>query len=63
MSVDDQWWFNLRTQEVEQGLGDPNSERLGPYATEQEARDVLTRMHARNEEWDAQDKGEDSQSE
>ena len=62
MSVDDQWWFNLRTQEVEQGLGDPNSERLGPYATEQEARDVLARMHARNEAWDAQDKGEDGQS-
>jgi hypothetical protein len=54
MSEND-WWFNLRTQVVEQGGGDPNSERLGPYATRAEAEGVLDRMRARNESFDAQD--------
>lgn len=65
MSADNEWWFNLRTQQVEQGLGDPNSERLGPYATEDEAAGVLERMRARNAAWDAQDSqdSQDSQNE
>jgi hypothetical protein len=49
------WWFNLRTQKVEQGLGDPNAERLGPYATEAEAVGVLDRMAKCNEAMDAED--------
>ena len=50
-----EWWFNLRTQQVEQGLGDPNSERLGPYATQEEAASVLQRMQDRNEAFDKDD--------
>ena len=30
---DDQWWFCLKHNEVEQGTGCANSERMGPYAT------------------------------
>ena len=52
---DGDWWFNLRTQQVEQGEGDPNAERLGPYATREEAEGVLGRMHARTEAFDEQD--------
>jgi hypothetical protein len=52
---DGDWWFNLRTQQVEQGQGDPNAERLGPYATREEAEGVLERMKARNEAFDAAD--------
>ena len=48
----EEWWFNLRTQKVEQGQGDPNSERLGPYATRDEAKGVLERMRRRNEAFD-----------
>ena len=51
----EEWWFNLRTQQVEQGQGDPNSERLGPYATRVEAEGVLERMRRRTEAFDAQD--------
>ena len=51
----EQWWFNLRTQQVEQGEGDPNSERLGPYTTREEAQGVLDRMRTRNEAFDAAD--------
>ena len=49
------WWFNLRTQQVEQGQGDPNSERLGPYVTQEDAEGALGRMHARNDAFDSQD--------
>lgn len=56
MSAD--WWFNLRTQQVEQGQGDPNSERLGPYETQAEAAGVLERMRKRNEELDAADEAD-----
>ena len=52
---DGQWWFNLRTQEVEQGQGDPNAERLGPYATRDEAQGALGRMRDRNAAFDAED--------
>ncbi|MDA8436404.1 MAG: hypothetical protein M0Z98_10525 [Actinomycetales bacterium] len=51
----EEWWFNLRTQQVEQGQGDPNAERLGPYATRTEAESVLDRMHKRTEAFDAED--------
>ena len=34
---DDQWWFCLKHNEVEQGTGCANSERMGPYATREEA--------------------------
>ena len=50
-----QWWFNLRTKQVEQDAGGPNSERLGPYDTEADARNALERAAARNADWDAQD--------
>ncbi|HEY7858232.1 MAG: SPOR domain-containing protein [Actinomycetales bacterium] len=53
--MDGQWWFNLRTQKVEQGQGDPNSERLGPYDTRAEAEGVLERMRKRNEAFDEQE--------
>ena len=49
----DQWWFNLRTQEVEQGPGAPNAERMGPYGTRDEAETALSRARERSEAWDA----------
>ena len=51
----DQWWYNLVTGEVEFGAGAPNSERLGPYATKDEAEHALQRARERNDAWDAQD--------
>lgn len=52
---DDQWWFNLRTLQVEQGPGAPNAERMGPYASRQEADEALERARARTEAWDSED--------
>ncbi len=54
MSVEE-WWFNLRTQQVEMGQGDPNAERLGPYASRAEAEGALDRMKERNETFDRAD--------
>jgi hypothetical protein len=53
--MSEQWWFNLKTQTVEEGDGDPNSERLGPYPSRAEAEGVLDRMKSRNEAFDAAD--------
>ena len=52
---DDLWWYNLRTQKVEQGPGDHNSERMGPYVSRAEAETALERAQARTEAWDAED--------
>ncbi len=54
---DDQWWFNLRTQQVERGPGAPNAERMGPYPSEREAADALDLARLRNEAWEAQEEG------
>jgi hypothetical protein len=51
----EQWWFNLRTQQVESGQGDPNAERLGPYESREQAAGALERMRRRNEEFDAEE--------
>ncbi len=42
-------------QQVEQGPGNPNAERMGPYASKAEAEAALTHAQERNEVWDAQD--------
>lgn len=50
-----QWWFNLSTQEVEQGPGSGNHDRMGPYATRDEAAGAIERARARTEAFDAAD--------
>jgi hypothetical protein len=55
MNDDQSWWYCLRHQNVEQGAGCPGKDRLGPYATREEAEHALDRVRERNEEWDAQD--------
>lgn len=48
-----QWWYNLRTQQVEPDEGGPNAERLGPFDTREEAENALALAAKRNEEWDS----------
>ena len=55
----DQWWFCLRHQTVEQGAGCANSERMGPYATSQEAAASLSLAAERTEQWDHDPKWND----
>jgi hypothetical protein len=55
MDDDRRWWYCLRHNTVEQGPGCPGKDRLGPYATEQEAERALETVRERNREWDAAD--------
>lgn len=51
--IDVAWWYNILTNKTEEGPGAPNSERLGPFETEQEALSALEKVRERNESWDA----------
>jgi hypothetical protein len=49
---DGQWYFCLIHQRTEHGPGCPDAERLGPYATREEADQALQTAAERNEAWD-----------
>jgi hypothetical protein len=55
MDENQTWWYCLTHQTVEHGAGCPNKERLGPYATQEEAAHALDTVRRRNEEWDKAD--------
>jgi hypothetical protein len=60
MSGDDaQWWFCLTHMRVEEGAGCPNKDRMGPYASQDEAAHALERARQRNEAWRKQDEDDD----
>jgi hypothetical protein len=53
---DNAFYWCLKHSRVESGDNIcPARERLGPYASESEARQALERVKDRNEEWDAED--------
>ncbi|MBA2465011.1 MAG: hypothetical protein H0V42_08565 [Nocardioidaceae bacterium] len=45
-------WFCLKHHTVEQAEGCKNADRLGAYATSEEASRALDKVEERNEEWD-----------
>jgi hypothetical protein len=55
MNEDQSWWYCLTHQTVEHGAGCPNKERLGPFATKDEAAHALDTVRRRNQEWDKAD--------
>jgi hypothetical protein len=55
MESDNDWWYCLKHHTVEHGAGCPGKDRLGPYASAEEASQALEIVQRRNEEWDAQD--------
>ena len=50
-----EYFYNIRTREVEEGRLSDWSQLMGPYATREEAQDALEKARARNEAWEAQD--------
>lgn len=49
------WFYNVRTGRVEGVSGARAADRLGPYATREEAQAALERVQQRNDEWDEGD--------
>jgi hypothetical protein len=48
------WWYSLKTNTVEDDDGPTaGKDRLGPFATREEAARALETVQRRNEEWDA----------
>lgn len=50
------WYYCLVHNRVEPEKGCANSERLGPYKTEDEASHAFEIARKRNEEWDASER-------
>jgi hypothetical protein len=50
------WWYSLKTHTVEDDDGPTaGKDRLGPFATREEAARALETAQRRNEEWDAKE--------
>ncbi|HEY0559328.1 MAG: hypothetical protein JWM48_1376 [Mycobacterium sp.] len=50
-----QFWWSLTHNRVEEGMGEPNEQRMGPYKTEEEARNWKQLAEERNRTWDEED--------
>lgn len=53
--ADERWYWCLTHQRVEPEVGCPNSERLGPYPSQEAAANWRETTARRNEEWDRED--------
>ncbi|WP_218219979.1 SPOR domain-containing protein [Nesterenkonia sp. Act20] len=47
-----EYWFNVRTQQIEEGAQSSWKHLLGPYASREEASEALKRVEENNEAWD-----------
>ncbi|MHA7239002.1 SPOR domain-containing protein [Arthrobacter sp. TMS1-12-1] len=50
-----EYWFNVRTHEVEEDRQSDWSQLIGPYATRAEAEKALEKVQQRNDAWDRDD--------
>ncbi len=58
--ADGQWWYNTATQRVESDeMAGKAVDRLGPYASREEAEHAMEKVAERNEAWDHDDKWND----
>jgi hypothetical protein len=54
--ADEQWWYNTRTGQVEQGAKSPWSDRAGPYKTREEAEGAPARLAENSRRWSEDDR-------
>lgn len=47
-----EYYYNLKTGQVEEGQQSKTSDLWGPFATREEAANAMTKAKERNEEWD-----------
>lgn len=58
--ADDQWWFDLNSKSaIQDNKAGKARDRLGPYATREEAERALQKVDERNEEADQESDWED----
>lgn len=50
------FWFNIKTRQVEEGHQSDSSDLMGPYPTREAAASALATAKERTEEWDREDK-------
>lgn len=55
MSDELEYWFNVRTKQVEHGRQSHFTDLIGPYATREEAELALETAKSRNEAWEEED--------
>jgi len=53
-----QFWFNIKTKKVEQGLKSSSLDRIGPFDSEQEAKDAEDIVRRRSAAWLDEEKQE-----
>ena len=56
MPDEPRWWFCLKHNTVEPDEGCPNTVRMGPYGTREEAVNAIELAHERTEKWDEEDR-------
>jgi hypothetical protein len=57
-SSEKHWWFNTKTQKAEFGRQTGSLNRMGPFASEQEAQRAMEIARERSKQWQAQDESE-----
>ena len=60
---DEKYWYCLKHHAVEGSVGCPVRDRLGPYATADEAEHALEKVEERNREWDNDPRWNDTELE
>ncbi len=53
-----QWWYNSRTHQVERGKISNALDRVGPFATEEEARRAPEKLRENAARWAAEEAAE-----
>jgi hypothetical protein len=57
--IEHQFWYNMRTGDVEQGFVSPSVDRVGPFATREEASHALEKLRANSAKWAEEDREND----
>ncbi len=52
----DEWYYNIRTGEIERGKQSGSLSRMGPYPTREAAAEAYERAADRNEAWEEEDR-------
>ncbi|GAA1805157.1 SPOR domain-containing protein [Nesterenkonia flava] len=55
-----EYWYNVRTAQIEEGPQSSWKHLLGPYATPEDAAAALERVKANNERWDEEEENDDA---